>query len=135
MTTPSLNLVWFLIYSLIAIKPFGTHGFSIKLFPIDRFDKTLFPENLTLEERYQRLSDISRARVRQLELSMVSPSSIEGKETTAHGPKALKPKVTKHPIIAYYITSFTVGTPSYFLNLIVDTAMRRMHYLFPLKAT
>lgn len=122
MAKPHLNLVWFLICSLIATKPFGTYGFNIKLIPMDRFDKRLFPENLTLEERYQRISDISRARLRQLELSMASSSSMEWKESTGHDPNALKPTVSKHPIMGYYVTSLMVGTPSYFPNLIVDTA-------------
>ncbi|XP_030512361.1 aspartic proteinase nepenthesin-2-like [Rhodamnia argentea] len=52
---------------------------------------------------------------------MASSSSVEWKKSTGHGPNAPKPKVTKHPILGYYITSLMVGKPSYSTDLIVST--------------
>lgn len=60
MTSSLVSLVVFLVFCLFtAINKFQTYGFTIKLIPIDQVDKSLFPENLTLEERYDKISKIS----------------------------------------------------------------------------
>lgn len=122
MAKSHLNLVCFLICSFIANKPFEIYSFSIKLIPIDRFDKILFPENLILKERYQRIYNISIARMYQLELSITSLSTMDHKEPAKRSRNALKPPISRHPAIGYYMTKVMVGTPSQIPYLVVDTA-------------
>lgn len=120
MTSSHATLLKFLVFCVfIANNPYETNGFSISLIPIDKVDKSLFPENLTLEELYQRIAKISRARVHYLE-STTSLSSEEWKQTAEYEPYILQPRIIMDNF-GYFITSLAVGSHFYAPYLLVDT--------------
>lgn len=114
MTISNLTSTAFLICFLISIE------LNIKLIPIYRFDTTLFPKNLSLEERYYRIFKISRNHVHQLEFA-ASLSSRGRKVSIEHGPYTLQPKTALH-VSSYYIITMSVGTSPLTISLVVSQA-------------
>jgi len=101
-----------------AHTPSQTHGFTINLIPIDQVDKALFPENLTLKDKFQRITEISEARIQRLE-SATSLNLVKWKRIAKHEPNTLQPRLIMHNL-DYFLTSLTIGSRSYTPYLVVD---------------
>ncbi|CAL8155915.1 unnamed protein product [Prunus armeniaca] len=87
-------------------------GLSIKMFTILSPNSSIFPQNLTLFEKHQKLTEISKARA--LDLIMTTSSS----ETLV--PNAISSPV-KHAYSDFYYIEMYVGTPPQKTNLALDT--------------
>ncbi|KEH38402.1 putative nepenthesin [Medicago truncatula] len=89
--------------------PIGTMSFSMKLIPRVNFDSILFPKNISLEEKHNRLVQLSKIHALKYQMN----------NTNAISPQTFQPLV---PTISnIYAVEMRIGTPPFTTLLMFDT--------------
>ncbi|PIA38845.1 hypothetical protein AQUCO_02700206v1 [Aquilegia coerulea] len=104
---PSMHiLVLFFLFHLVC----ATQGFSMKLIPMDSPESPLYEKNLTQEERFQKLIDLTVSRAHWIGSSR---TKIEKDMAATFGLAQL--------LSGYYMVSLIIGTPGVQFFLLLDT--------------
>ena len=89
--------------------PIGTMSFSMKLIPRVNFDSLLFPKNISLEEKHNRLVQLSKTYALKYQMN----------NTNAISPQTFQPLVPT--IYNIYAVEMMIGTPPFKTLLMLDT--------------
>ncbi|PON69498.1 Aspartic peptidase [Trema orientale] len=116
----ALLLIFVMLTLIMALMPIGTHAFSFKLIPIT----SLFPNNLTLLEKHNKLVKISQHRQEQhsvIMITSISSSLVNSTNSTAK-PNAviLRPSVRHRAPSGFYMVQVSIGSKLFSPYLVLD---------------